>query len=273
MIKTILKYLLLLLLVGMLIGTIMYANIMSSSAVCDGVEICIENEDDATFISEDKLRADLKRDKIIVEGKLISDIDLEAIEAKLDKYDYLESSECAIINNHKLLISVSQIVPVLRVFDNGKSYYINKKGKRIKADYTTHMSLPIVKGNFSNGFNPKEIIPLAEYLLDDDTRLTYVTMIEVKDRNNVLLVPIAHGHVINIGTPTDLERKFDKIKLFYDEIVPYQGWYTYDTISVKWDHQIVASRRMKRINRYIKFEADDDLPDADIETMSLPERN
>ncbi|MFI3239402.1 MAG: hypothetical protein R3Y22_02270 [Bacteroidales bacterium] len=272
MIKSFLKYILLLLLVTVLAGSIMYANKRAATSVCDSVEIYIDNEDDANFLTKEKLLADLKRDKIDVKNKLVSDIDLEKIERILDKYDYLESAECAIINNHKLLIKVEQIVPVLRVFDNNKSYYLNRSGKRINANYSVHMDVPIVKGNFSKGFNPNEIIPLAEFLLDDDARLTYVTMIEVKDKNNVLLVPIAHGHVINIGTPTDLKRKFEKIKLFYDKIVPYQGWYTYDTISVKWDYQIVASRRVKKMNRYIAFEADDE-PDADFDTMSLPDRD
>lgn len=271
MVRSILKYLLLFVLVAVLAGSIMYANMMATTSVCESMEVFIENESAAKFINKDKLLQDLKRDNIDVIDKLVRDIDLEGIEQVLNSYDYLESAECAIINNQKLLIKVEQIIPLVRIFDGDESYYLNKGGKRIKADYSTHIDLPIVYGNFNDEFTAESIIPLAEFIMSNETRLAYVTMINAKDKNNIFILPVTHGHVINIGNITELDSKFEKIKLFYKEIVPYQGWYTYDTISVKWDYQIVASRRVERVDKYVDLDVGDE-PETDFDTMSLPER-
>jgi len=74
--------------------------------------------------------------------------------------------------------------------------------------------------------------------------------------------------VVNIGNADGFDNKFAKLKLFYSEVLPKRGWNTYDTISVKWNHQIVATRRVKAVPQIIEYDPEDDEQAPDIETMT-----
>lgn len=271
--KKVLKYFVLVLLVAYLACSIVIAKMQAESAVCKKVEVRILNAGNTVFLTKEGILKELKDLKIYPVGKPIKDINTDKIERTLDKYDYLEGAECMIVNNEKLVIEVKQILPVMRVFDGSKSYYLNKDGKRMRADARYHIDVPVVKGNFNNRFTAKSLLPLVEYIASDSALNTFVTMVEARDSNNIFIVPIIHGHIVNLGQPKDFESKFRKLKLMYKEVMPVKGWYTYDTISVKWDYQIVATKRKKKIEEQVVFDPNDDEPEPDLETISLPEKN
>ena len=62
---------------------------------------------------------------------------------------------------------------------------------------------------------------------------------------------------------------FAKLKLFYREVMPKRGWNTYDTISVKWNHQVVATRRTKAVVKPLDYDPEDDEQAPDIETINV----
>jgi len=41
----------------------------------------------------------------------------------------------------------------------------------------------------------------------------------------------------------EIENKFEKLKIFYKEAIPYEGWSTYSEISLKYDKQIVCKKK------------------------------
>jgi hypothetical protein len=96
-----------------------------------------------------------------------------------------------------------------------------------------------------------------------------VSMYCVRDSNNIIIVPQISGHVVNMGDASDFENKFAKLLLFYREVMPKRGWNTFDTISVKWNHQIVATRRVKAVVPTIEFDPEDDEQAPDIKTMDM----
>ncbi len=70
-------------------------------------------------------------------------------------------------------------------------------------------------------------------------------MYEVNGPDDIILVPRITGHVINLGDTTRLAEKRRMLMTAYKNIIPYRGWNQYDTISVKFRGQIVATRRNK----------------------------
>ena len=91
----------------------------------------------------------------------------------------------------------------------------------------------------------------------------------MRDTNNIIIVPELSGHVVNIGNADGFENKFAKLKQFYTQVLPKRGWNTYDTISVKWNHQIVATRRVKAVEQVLPDHSEDDEQAPDIETMTV----
>jgi cell division protein FtsQ len=56
-------------------------------------------------------------------------------------------------------------------------------------------------------------------------------------------VPILGDQMIRIGTIDDLDEKLERLKTFYKEAMPYEGWRTYRSISVKYKNQIVCKKK------------------------------
>lgn len=257
----------------LLIGGTFWARGKSRDEVCNEVKVEIENNDGTTFVTANYVVEELERKHIVVKNKPVWQINVEEIEKVLSQSQYIEAVECMFVNGGCLKIKVSQIVPVMRIFDRGQPYYINKHGKHMNADANCNIDVPVVQGHFTKGFTPMRMMPLIEYVEKDSALKALVTMYCINDTNNIILVPSIKGHVINIGSCSNFESKFRKLKLFYNKVMPVKGWTYYDTISVKWDYQIVATRRDKVVEvKKVYDPKEDEIPD-DPGTMKVGENS
>ena len=267
--KKVIQYSILVLLATMLtIGTL-WARNKSRGELCTGIDVVVVNADSTSFVTPQGVLSDLQGQGIKVVGKHMGDIDASDIEEALRVSPYLENADIVKCQDGRLLIRVSQLVPVFRVFDGESSYYVNRAGKHMAATSYYHSDVPVVQGHFTRKYPPTRLLPLIDYVEGDSLLRSLVTMYIVRDTNNIILVPDISGHVINIGNAGGFENKFAKLKLFYTDVMPRKGWNTFDTISVKWNHQVVATRRIKAVEQVIESYPEDDEQAPDIETMTV----
>ncbi len=248
---------------------IVWARNKSRGEVCTSIDVEVINADSTSFVTPQGVLSDLKGQGIELVGKHMGDIDASDIEEALRLSPYLESADIVKCQNGRILIRVSQLVPVFRVFDGESSYYVNRAGKHMAASSYYHSDVPVVQGHFTRKYRPTRLLPLIDYVEKDSLLHSLVTMYVVRDTNNIIIVPSISGHVVNIGNASGFENKFAKLKLFYNEVMPKRGWNTYDTISVKWNHQVVATRRVKAAEQVIEYDPEDDEQAPDIQTMTV----
>ena len=237
--------------------------------MCSAIEVEVINADSTSFVTPQGVLSDLKGQGIEVIGQHMGEIDASSIEEALRKSPYLENADCVKCQDGRLLIRVSQLVPVMRVFDGDASYDVNRAGKRMGASSFYHCDVPVVQGHFTRKYPATRLLPLIDFIEKDSLLHSLVTMFQVNDTNNIIIVPNFSGHVVNIGNATGFENKFAKLKLFYGEVLPKKGWNTYDTISVKWDHQVVATKRVKAVQKILDVDPADDEQAPDFQTMAL----
>ena len=267
--KRLIQYSILVILAVALTVGILWAREKSRGELCTAVDVEVVNADSTSFVTPQGVLTDLKSQGIKIVGKHMGDINASDIEEALKVSPYLENADIVKCQNGKVLIRVSQLVPVLRVFDGEESYYLNKAGKRMAATTYYHCDVPVVQGHFTRKYPATRLLPLIDYVESDSLLHSLVTMYQVRDTNNIILVPNISGHVVNIGNADGFDNKFAKLKLFYREVLPKRGWNTYDTISVKWNHQIVATRRIKAVEEVLPDHSEDDEQAPDIETMTV----
>ena len=248
---------------------ILWARDKSRDELCTAVDVEVINSDSTAFVTPQGVIDDLKSRGVKLVGKRLVDIDASGIEEALKHSPYLESADVVKCHDGRVLIRVSQLVPVLRVFDGEESYYVNRAGKRMAATANYHSDVPIVQGHFTKHYPVTRLLPLVDYVENDTLLRSLVTMYQVRDTNNIIIVPEFSGHVVNIGNAHDFDNKFAKLKLFYSQVLPKRGWNTFDTISVKWNHQVVATRRVKSVQSSSLGDPDDDEQPPDIETMTV----
>ena len=267
--KRLIQYSILLVLALAITAGILWARGKSQDELCTEVVVEVINADSTSFVTPQGILSDLQSKGVKLKGKRMQDIDASQVEKALAMSPYLEFADIVKCQDGKLLIRVSQLLPVLRVFDGESSYYVNRAGKRMDANIYYHSDVPVVRGHFTRDYPPTRLLPLIDYVEKDTLLRSLVTMYCVDDTNNIIIVPDFSGHVINIGNASGFKNKFAKLKLFYREVMPKKGWNAYDTISVKWNHQIVATRRVKAVVQTIEYDPEDDEQEPDIGTISV----
>lgn len=263
------RYILLIVLTSLMIVGILWARDKSRDEVCTEVRVEVINDDSTQFVTPAGVIEELERKHIIVKGKPVWQINVEDIEQQIGESQYIESVDCMFENGGCLKIKVAQIVPVMRVFDGNQSYYVNKNGKRMTAVSTFYADVPIIEGHFTKKFSPLRLLPLINYVEKDSALKSLVTMYCMRDTNNIFIVPSIHGHVVNLGTCDNIESKFEKLKLFYKKVMPVKGWMYYDTVSVKWNYQVVATRRDKIVEKVQEYDPEEDEQADNVLTMRV----
>ena len=264
--KTILKWLILTCLIVYACGITIWAHNEARRNGCQGIEISIESTASADTVTKRGVMDELAKYPRKIIGSAIETIDTRHIENYLSRNSNFEQVECNITSNGKLEIRILPMVPEARIFDGDKSYYINKEGKIIESKPSFFVDVPVISGNFSRQFTPRQVLPLVRFVEKDDVLGKLVTMIHAKDPDNLILIPRINGHVINFGDTTRLEEKKRALLALYRKVIPYKGWNEYDTISVKFKGQVVATRRNKAKTDHGGIY--DDGPDMEEATLS-----
>ena len=245
------KWIVLALLAAYATGMVVWAQGRARAQKCTGVEVEVTGEcsDSLRNVTSRGVKEHLRlyRD---FKGMRRDKINCRAIEIWLGALNNLESVECNVDARGRLVVRVEPLVPAMRVFTPwGQSYYVNRYGKKMDAKAEFFTDVPIVSGPFDAGMQPTVAMPVVRAINENPDMKDLVTMIEVKNADNIILVPRIAGHVINIGDTTDLQRKFRNLRAFYRKVMPYKGWHTYDTLSLKFRGQLVATLADKSLVR------------------------
>lgn len=238
--KKILQYTLVVLLLAGTSAATVWADMHARTRVCRGVRIHILNESQLKFVTKQSILAGLNKANLNPEGMSVGDIDTDLIERYIASSEFMEDVECYLNENDYFVIEARQLVPVMRVFDGDRSYYVNREGKRMSAVKSFHVDVPVVEGHFTGRWTPTRLLPVLDYVAHDEALNELVTMWVVRDSCNVCFVPSIRGHIVNLGSIDGYKSKFAKLMKFYKEVLSVKGWETYSEINLKWDYQVVA---------------------------------
>lgn len=263
MVKTILKWFILLLLLAYVTCITIWAGDEASRHTCRGTVINIERGCPVDSLTTGGVEREIARWGKTLKGTPMFEVDTRAMERHLSALSNFEKVECSIHNDGKVHVDVVPMIPEIRVFDSTGSYYINKDGKKIKSKALFFADVPVVSGNFSKDFPASSLLDLVRFINSDKALSQLVGMIEAKDADNIFLVPRIHGHVVNFGDTSRREEKGRALTAFYRNVMPWKGWDAYDTVSVKFQGQVVATRRDKsKAVHGADYEEEDDLEEA-----------
>ncbi len=246
-VKNILIIVLTCVLAAYLVMVCVWSNSCAKHELCGGLsggKIIVEDSEGIGFVTSDSLTAELSPMFNQLMSMTMEQVNLGELQSYISSLDRIESAEVTRLSNNKIRVKVVPMVPVARVWPlSGRSYYINREGKRISASRRYKVDVPQLYGGIPAGASPGMLLPLLDYLHSDPDMNKMITMISAADSSNIILVPAIRGHVVNLGNTSNISDKFRRLRKFYAEVMPTKGWEYYDTISLKWDNQVVATRR------------------------------
>lgn len=244
--KTVVKWSALGLLLAYVAVMFVWGNAQAALHTCKGIEVEILASEQGAPISKESVLEVLKQYPDKIKGAPLNTVNSYEIAEYLRQFNNFESVDCALTSQGNLRVRVQPMIPEIRVFDKSGSYYVNKDGKTMSANHNFYVDVPVVSGNFSPKFPVTNVLPVVRFVQNDDFLRELTGMIVARGSDDILLVPRIRGHMINLGDTTRLDEKRRALLTAYKQILPYRGWETYDTISVKFKGQIAATRRDKK---------------------------
>lgn len=266
--KTVFKIVLCLVLLGYVAFAFAFMHEENAKRVCPGIDLRILGNTLPDSVLEQGVNSQLAKYGHKLKGEKLENIDLQKLEKYLGKFSNFESVECSFDPDSRLRITVTPIKAEVRVFtDNGRSFYINRFGKRIDADAEFYIDVPVLIAPTKFESCIPGALAVIRYTGGDKDLTHLIAAYKIDGPNDLILIPRLEGHVINFGDSTRLDEKKAAILAAYKKVLPAKGWNTYDTISVKFKNQIVATRRNKVLSTHGAVDDDGE----DLEEATLPD--
>lgn len=237
------------LLFAYIVFAFIFTDRLYASETLNNVVVNINSSEKSRFVTEESIISEISIP--LTDPRNNTPFPIHNIERALKDVVNIEDANVTRSSLGNIHIDVTPMIPVARVFDpDGYSYYINRDGKKLQADITYHIDVPIITGHVDDGrLAAQELLPLMKFISSDSLWNSLTSAIKVDSHHDVILIPQIKGHVVNLGNCHDrnLANKFDRLKTFYRKVMPMVGWNYYDTVSVKYNGQIVATKAQKRL--------------------------
>lgn len=233
-----------------LIGFIGFVEKQTLYKTFQGTEINIEGVSGVYFVEDAEITKILKEAfPDLKAGMMLEQVPMKGIETRLLGHPFVKSVEAMIGQKGILNLKISQHQPIARIAQpRGADGYITTEGKVIPTSTSYTSRVLILEGNYAEKLMDKgditadmpELMKLIEFIIEDEFWNAQITELEVNSRDDIRLFQQVGRQVIEFGDAHDIANKFDRIAVFYKEILPRKGWNAYDRVSVKFKDQIVC---------------------------------
>ena len=217
---------------------------------CKGLEIEIFGVSNNFFIDKTDVYNIIKHYGGDTTGRrALASIDLKRIERELEKDVWIKNAELFFDNNDVLKVAVEEREPIARVFTlGGNTFYIDSSCKMLPLSEKFSARLPVFTGFTSEAqiLSSKDSNLLGDIRtislkISADSFLTaLIEQIDIASDRSFEITPKIGKQVILFGDASDADAKFDRLKLFYKEVMAKTGWNRYRTINLKYRDQVVG---------------------------------
>ena len=225
-------------------------------------EIVIRVNGEHSFLTEDELYLRLRRKGFVFDGQNQAALKTRKIEQFISNMTEVKHVKVFTRLGNKWKIEVELRRPIARIFNAmNETFYLDEDGVVMKssslhtarvvvvtghlADRITSISVPEIINNPTLKSSRKldDVYRISNYVCNDPLLQSLIGQIHVKKDGDFLLIPLVGGQEIVFGSAfsdQEVREKFRKLKVFYKEAIPYEGWNKYDVISLKYKKQIVC---------------------------------
>lgn len=227
------------------------------------IEIEVKNHD--PFLTKEEVKRILTNAHLIFEGQKIEELNIDAIEAKINDISQVAHAEVYQSVNDKWQIDITLRQAIARVFNrNQENYYIDTEGNPFATTNLHTSHCVVVTGEIEDGVQSEnyqtiinndslisirdldDVYRISNYVCNDPLFHSLIGQIYLEKNGDFKLIPLVGDQVIEFGTATsenEVADKFQKLKIFYEEAISNEGWNKYSEISLKYEDQIVCKKR------------------------------
>lgn len=246
------------------VTVLIIANNKNEEIVSKKPTISIHVEGENAFLTQSELLDRLIFKKLYSIGDRVEKINIKKIEVFISKMEEVKSVKVFKNIGNTWNINVQLRKPIARIFNLAQnSYYLDDEGFTINRSHLHTARVLVISGYINENLKKasvKEIINndslksirklddiyrISDYVCNDPFFNALIGQVYLEMNGDFLLIPLVGSQTILFGSAKsdeEVKDKFNRLKVFYKEGMPQEGWAKYNTIIVKYEGQIVGRK-------------------------------
>ena len=234
------------------------------SRKCKSLEIDIADKEGNYFVDENDVRDMLNSKGKKLPGTPMEDINNGLLEKIINTNPFIENAEVFSTVDGIVHIKVVQRNPVVRIMNTkGEDFYIDENGVFMPVSDKFSAPVIIANGYIFNSYSEKKIyqlnnnpsdtvsnrllleqlFTLANILKRDTLWNAMTEQLYVNEWQEIEMIPRVGNHKIILGDVSNIDEKLKRLLIFYKKGLNNIGWNTYHTINLKFNNQVVCSKK------------------------------
>lgn len=242
--KKILIILVTVVITGYLVFSASFFREKSRNKICEHFSVVVADSVRYRFVSARDIESLIKRYKLDPVGKTFAEINTLAIRDSILTNRLVESAEVFITSGGSVQATVYQRKPVLRVISDLKgNFYVDNERRVMPVSGNFAVYVPVATGVIDEEFARTRLYDFALFLNNHSDWDAWIEQIVVQKNQDVELIPRAGDFRIIMGSLDNYQAKLDKFARFVEKGLHVVGWNRYATINLKYDNQVVCTRK------------------------------
>ena len=192
------------------------------------------------YVSEESVNKLLILNNIEVSSVGKETLDLNKVEALLNKHEMIENAEVFLTLDGILKTKISQRRPIGRVLGN-EAYYLDRLGKKMPLSNSYSARVPVLLNVKEKEI--EEVFPLVEYINKDQFLTEHIISITGLEDGMYQLELRQTDFNIFFGKVERIEEKFNNFKAFYKKALKDDLINTYKMVDLQFGNQVVCTKK------------------------------
>lgn len=179
-------------------------------------------------------------------------VDRQRVAAAAAHVPFLTDVTASVSVSGRVVVKASQRRPIARLFHSGAEYYFDADGVIFPTSRLADCNVRVASGDFLEPLRPdslsaqmQALVSVARFLDRHEQYGMLIDQIHVERDGDIMLTPKLGDHIVELGSPDNLDTKFANLLTFYRRGMPRTGWQTYSKVSLKFDGQVVCTKKKK----------------------------
>ncbi len=240
--------------IGLLCLWVMSIN-RTSDLFISGIDVTMDHEEgERDLISVKNVKTLIKEElPYEVFHQSISRLDIGTIERMLRADTRIFNAEVFVDAHYNLVVEIEQRRPILRVMNQqNDQFYIDQSGAYVRKVSNKATRVPVVTGyveTMKQGADLSKLPRLTKAyeivteLRKDPVLKALIEQIHFEKSKRIVLIPKIGKEKIILDHVDQLEKKLEKLKVFYRHLAITDSWDKYDEIDISY-HKLVYPRKL-----------------------------
>ena len=203
-------------------------------------QINIKDSEDR-FVTKALTLEYMRKHNFDFDSVVFSSFYLNNLEVNLLNHPAIKKVEVYSSQEGMLSINLHQRKAVVRIKTSSADYYLDEDGLEMPLSKNYTSRVLVVSGDV-NPSHHADIVSFIKTINKTEFWESQITQLYV-EADEVIIIPRVGDHKIHFGILTNIHEKLDNLYQFYKQVMPAKGWQTYSEISVKYNNQIVCTKK------------------------------